>query len=118
MVKAKKLTLDDVEIVLRVEYEEAAVRGNALASGDAVEDKACEDEILARLNQGDVWAWATVTVEARYAGLVGRNSLGCCSYRDEAEFREPGGYFDDMKAEALADLQSEIDTLAPQIAEC
>lgn len=115
---AKKLTLSDVEIVLRVEPDSEPVRGNALASGDDALDREVEDQIIARLDGGDVWAWAFVTVEARYAGLVGKDHLGACSYNDEKDFRTPGGYFDDMKAEALADLQRQIDELAPKICEC
>lgn len=117
MPKAKKLTLDDVEIVLRVEPEQESVRGNALASGDDAVDKECEDQILDRLRDGDDWAWAAVTVEARYHGLTGRDHLGCCTYRDEADFRE-SDYFTSMKVEALASLQKEIDALALVICDC
>ncbi len=116
MVKAKKLSPADVQFVLRVQPEHAPVRGNALASGDDAIDKECEDQIIARLESGDDWAWCMVVVEARYHGLVGSDTLGCCSYQDEADFRA-GGYYDDMKAEALADLQRQIDALAPQIVE-
>ena len=117
MCTAKQLTESDVTFHVIAEQDHIPVRGNALASGDDAEDRRCEDEILKRLNDGDVWAWAVVEVEARYHGLVGRDVLGGCSYRDEADFREPGGYFDDMKSEALADLQHQLDELAPAICE-
>ena len=116
-VKPRKLTEADVCFYVIAEQDHMPVRGNALASGDDEEDRKYEDEILTRLDSGDVWAWAAVTVEARYHGLVGVDHLGCCSYRDEADFRKPGDYFDDMKREALADLQRQIDELAPHVSE-
>lgn len=96
---------NEVVISLEVEQDLTEVRGNALASGDAAADRECEDEIIARLNDGDVWAWACVRVVARRGNRVAySNWLGGCSYRDEDDFCQPGGYFDDMKAEALAEL--------------
>lgn len=96
---------------LTVEMEETPVRGNAMASGDGALDAKVEDEILARLNAGDVWAWADVTVTAKvtFEGEVftARASLGCCSYRDEAEFMADGVY-DDMCKEAREELILEM----------
>jgi len=58
----KKITAEDCEIKVEALEEDIPVRGNALASGDAEADRACEDEILARLEAGDIWAWCTVRV--------------------------------------------------------
>ena len=117
--RAKQLTEEDVIFTLECLEEHTPVRGNAMASGDNEADRACENEILERLDRGDIWAWCTVKVTARYGSLVGVDYLGCCSYRDERDFREPsGGYFDDMRREALRDLQSQIDTLAPLVCDC
>jgi hypothetical protein len=115
--KPKVLKQADVEFRILAEQDAAEVRGNALASGDDAEDKAAEDEILARLDRGDVWAWASVTVEARYHGLVGRDYLGCCNYASEKDFVRCGDCYEDMKARALEELQSQIDALAPAICE-
>jgi hypothetical protein len=97
------------------EYEtDVEVRGNALASGDDAEDKDAEREIIERLERGDVWAWASVKVVASWGDFKAESDwLGACSYEDEESFREPGGYFDDMKREALERLQ---DTLAGELA--
>ena len=101
----------EITYLLTVDFEETPVRGNAMASGDDVEDKKIEDAILARLDQGDVWAWADVTVTAKvtFEGEVftARASLGCCSYRDEAEFAADG-YFGDMCKEARDELMLEL----------
>ena len=86
--------------------EEQPVRGNAMASGDDAVDKEVEDEILARLDRYDVWA--TVCVIAECEGFEGRAYLGCCSYADEADFKAEGGYYPQMKEEALDDLKATL----------
>lgn len=100
-----------VEYALKVEIDDTLVRGS-FASGDDASDKEDEDRILARLDVGDVWAWAYVVVEARATirgrTFVGSDGLGGCSYASEEDFRRPGGCFDDMKRAALADLKAEI----------
>lgn len=92
------------------------MRGNALASGDSFLDKSVEDEIIARLDQGDVWAWADVTVIAEVQTdtgetFSGEDYLGGGSYKDEADFRRDG-YFDDMcwraREELIKDLESAV----------
>ena len=94
-----------IEYRLFIDRDDLEVRGNALASGDDDEDRAAEDEINERLDRGDVWAWASVAVEAHFMGCKGSDHLGGCSYRDTTDFIQPGGwYWDDMKAEAKADL--------------
>jgi hypothetical protein len=96
-----------IEYRIIVEQDDIPVRGNALASGDKQSDRAAEDEILQRLAQGDVWAWARVRVEARFGSHVGFDCLGACSYADAAAFKRDG-YYRDMKAVALADLRRRI----------
>ena len=100
-----------VQITLTVEQDDSPVRGNAVASGDGDADREVEDEILARLDSGDVWAWAfvavTATLNVEGQTFIGRDTLGCCCYRDEAEFRADA-YFSDMKTEAMRDLHNTI----------
>jgi len=104
----RKLRAKDVTFTLTAEQDDLPVRGNAMASGDDEVDKAYEDQILARLDHGDEWAWASVTVRAEWNGFVGEDHLGGCCYRDEADFTTPGGYYDDMKQEALRMLNEEV----------
>ena len=68
--------------------DDCPVRGNALASGDDAYDKKVEDEILERLDNGDVWAWAVVEVRAGYGDLSASDYLGACSYESEKDFRD------------------------------
>jgi hypothetical protein len=110
------MTFDDSKVSYEVtaEYDHAPVVGNAMCSGDPAYDAEVEDSIIARCNAGDVWAWACVKVTARYDGIdcvEGVDYLGCCSYASEADFMQPGGYFDDMKAVALADLADKLDAI-------
>ena len=100
---------------LIVQQDDIPVRGNAMASGDVAYDKRVEGEIIRRLENGDVWAWAHVIVIAHYDGIDdvhGCDHLGCCSYRDEADFCQPGGYYDDMKAVAVDDLRAKMEAIA------
>ena len=112
--KLRKLTPADVRFTITVEYEQTSVRGNALASGDDEADRECEDAIIKRLDQGDVWAWCTVFVTATWNEHEGRTDLGCCSYDDEADFKA-GGYYDDMCSEALDQLNAELENAASEL---
>ncbi len=84
------------ETTISIEPEHIPVRGNAMASDDDDADRECEDEILARLDAGDLWAWCSVRVRVQCGDLYEDEYLGCCSYRDEADFRANGG-FEDME---------------------
>lgn len=63
---------------------------------------------------GDVWAFCIATVTASWTdreGVVhtGSDSLGDCSYANAEEFKQPGGYYDDMKGEAYANLLTKLE---------
>jgi hypothetical protein len=96
----------------RAEEEDISVRGNAMASGDDAADKAVEDEILARLDRGDIFAWFCAHVIARVEidGVTyeGHDYLGGCSYANEADFVREDGYYPDMRREAYADLRRRL----------
>lgn len=111
-IRIKLPTIEQVTFTLEVEQDELSdLRGNALASGDDEVDKKYEDEIMARVDRGDVWAWASVCVRAEWRGMEGENYLYGCSYKDEADFKQPGGYYDDMKRDAYADLIEKLNAL-------
>ncbi len=112
--KLRKLTPADVRFTITVEYEEIPVRG-AFASGDDEADRECEDAIIKRLDQGDVWAWCTVFVTATWREHEGRVNLGCCSYDDEADFKACM-YYADMCAQALDQLNAELENAASELA--
>ncbi len=86
------------ETTISIGQEHIPVRGNAIASDDPALDRECEDEILARLDAGDLWAWCSVRVRVSCGDLYEDECLGCCSYRDEADFRDSD--FEDMERAA------------------
>lgn len=98
----------EVEFTIQPEQEDTPVHGNAVVSGDKDKDREVENRILKQLESGDLWAWCTVKVTARYKGFEGHDYLGCCSYKDEADFRR-GGYFEGMKQAAYDDLIHNLD---------
>ncbi len=107
----RELTEADVTFTLECEEEDIPVRGNALASGDEQADRDCENEIIARLDEGDLWAWCCVKVTARWRGHEGVSYLCGCSYEDEESFKHLSGYYPGMRSEALADLNQNLRTM-------
>lgn len=114
-IESKKFNLDDVVYTLDVKQDELEVRGNALVSGDDAMDKECEDEIIERLNNGDVWAWAIIKVTASWNGIEGVDYLGGCCYKDENDFKQCNDYYDDMKVRALEDLKHNIKAMQEKV---
>ena len=92
---------------IEIEQDDIPVRGNAIASGDNATDKAVEDEIIERLDNGDTWAWCSVCVVAEAGGVEGRAYLVACSYKDEEDFRS-GGYYEQMQEDAKDDLIAQL----------
>jgi hypothetical protein len=86
--------------------DDLPVRGNCIATEDKEFDKTVEDEILERLDNGDVWAWADVEVQATLPdGRTGSAYLGGCCYEDEKDFKQ-GGYYEGMILNAVDDAAS------------
>lgn len=110
-IRIKLPTIEQVTFSLEAEQEDLPVRGYCIASGDEKLDKKVEDEIIRRLDNGDVWAWATVTVTAQWKGLEGLAYLGGCSYASEDDFKKESLYFDSMKSEAYENLIEQIKAL-------
>lgn len=71
------------------------------------DDTEIVSEIRQRVEDGDVWAWCEVTVRASIGPIYGEGHLFACSYENEDDFRQCG-YFEDLKKEALADLDRKI----------
>jgi len=100
------LTKKDVTFTVEALTEYTQIEGNALVSGDDAIDKEAEDTIRCDL-AWNIWAWCTVKVTATWKSLSADDYLGCCSYSSEADFMQ-GGYYDDMKAEALTSLNAQL----------
>jgi hypothetical protein len=99
------------EISIIAVQDDLQVRGNAIASGDPKYDQEVENEILERLEQGDIWAWAAIEVRAECRGLSASAYLGACCYQSEDDFKNAGDYYPDLVTEAtteLADLVKDL----------
>jgi len=68
-----------------------------------------------QIDDGNIWGWCRVAVRAMWRDphtgeeYEGWDYLGCCSYESEASFKQPGGYYDDMKKAAYDELQSQVE---------
>lgn len=97
-----------VEFNVEACQEYTEVRGNAMCSGDDDYDRKVEDRILANLDDGNVWTWASIRVSASIDGIECADYLGCCSYKDEEDFLKDV-YYLDMKCEALSNLRAKYE---------
>ena len=66
------------------------------------------DSVNEMTEEHGLWGWCQVEVEAKFTTICGWAYLCGCSYVGKADFRA-GGYYEQMEAEALAELQKEID---------
>lgn len=107
--KPKRLKLEDVEWELECLPEDEPIEGNAMASGDESVDREANQWVYDQLEAGNPWAWCCAHVKGVYEGIEEDDYLGCCSYKSEEDFKQPGGYYDDMRREVLGRLQKRID---------
>lgn len=105
----KKLTEKDVEFSIDITPELDTPES-------AIEDPETIKWIDKELAKGNDWAWCFVRVSAHWNGITGFDSLGCCSYKSEEDFKQDGGYYEDMKKEALRDLNREIENMYKKVA--
>ena len=110
----RKLTMDEVEFTLSCEPEQESIEGNCSAVDEEV-DRETAEWIYDQLDNGNEWAWCQVEVVAHWKEWSGSSYLGCCSYRSEEEFCQPGGYHDDLKHEALERLNEQVERVAHTI---
>lgn len=103
-ITVKLPSITDVVFKITVEQDYATVCGNAAKSDNEELNAKVEDEIVKRLNNGDVWAWADVCVTASWHGLEGEAYMGMCTYDDEQDFIKTSGYYGQMKEEAYEEL--------------
>ena len=73
------------------------------------------DWIQEQLERGNEWAWCCVTVTAELEGFKGKAHLGGCAYEDERQFKIDG-YYEDLCAEAKADLERVINDTRERLA--
>lgn len=110
MAKLRKLTTEDVTISIKVEPETEVQLADHFNSNDEnpAADLALIKEIEKDIAAGSEWAWCCVTVKVEWNGFCEEDTVGCMSYKNEAEFKADG-YFEDMVKTALSDLNAELE---------
>lgn len=103
----KELTDDEVTFTIDFVPEDLPVRGNAQESEDPDSDKEVEDEILARLNKGDYFAWCCVKVTAKWEDWSASDTIGAVSFGDN-DNPEECDYIPDLKLGALHYLNEKV----------
>lgn len=116
----RKLTESEVKFILSIEEEDQPLKG-AFDSGDKKADEELIQSLQKRLAQGDVLAWFVAKVEATWTSSTGQefkgvNYLGGNSYDSEEEFRKDS-HFEDMKSEALNNLQEGLEKIFSALSE-
>ncbi len=109
--KVRKLTREEVTFTLSIEEEDHPMD---FESDDPEKDEENKQELRERLDRGDIWAWCTVTVEARWKDIAGGTNLGGCSYEDEEDFRKDQ-YFEQLQEDALENLNNAITRMVHQV---
>lgn len=79
-----------------------------ISPADCFEFESDIAHVFSQIKSGNDAAWFCAHVIARHGNLEGHDYLGGCSYGSFAEFKERGGYFDDMKWQAVHDLALKI----------
>lgn len=113
----REIKREDCTITLKCEEEHLEIEGNAQASGDDAQDAAQEQWVRDQLDSGNAWAWCLAVVTVRFKSLEATDSLGACSYHSEADFKQPGGYYDDMIDTCIATLNEQARDIARSLVE-
>lgn len=103
----RDLRPDEVEFSL-IQHPENMDYTRDNYTGDANTDDEVVEWIRDQLNSGNDWAWCQIEVKATWQGFTGSDYLGGCSYESEEDFKAVGGYWGDMKLEALASLNTHL----------
>lgn len=103
----KMPTQAEVDFDLNADWEQDAPE-------DSFDNEEDIDFVREQIKSGNVWGWCLVEVKARYTTEDGEDVeasdwLGGCSYHSQADFMEPGGYYDGMKQEAYEALCAKLE---------
>ena len=95
----------DKVVVMNVNYSDIPVRGNLVVTEDDERDRQLEDSVIARLDDGDIWAWADVEIYVEIDGVKSESEyIGGCSYVDAEDFIKCG-YYEDMVARCINSIK-------------
>ena len=112
-IQIKVPSIEDCWFKIEASQDDTPVRGNAIVSGDDEYDAQVENDIINRLESGEVWAWALVKVTCGFDdwSITGEDYLGGCCNESEKDFVENSGYFEDMRQQAYDDFVTQIERM-------
>lgn len=101
--------LDEVQFDIDVQWE------GDIDPEEHFENPQDVEWVRQQIEAENVWGWCRVALRASWhdpntdKDYEGWDYLGGCSYASEQDFKRPGGYYDDMKKQAYAELQKQVE---------
>jgi len=83
---------------------------DCFASGNDEQDKTTCQRIREDAEWNE-WAWCCVEVKGQWNGLEAVAYLGACSYLNQKDFMQEGGYYADLQREVIDQLQSQTERI-------
>lgn len=103
----------DCTITLEAETEHDNPKDH-FDSGDKDDDAKMVKEIWKDYESGNNWAWCCAKVTVTCGALKSEQYLGCCSFKNEEDFKE-SGYYEQMISEALDELNAQLDEIKAKL---
>jgi len=103
--KLRPLLETEVRISIDTEYEHSTPD---FEQEDGSADTELIGQVLKNLESGNKWAWCVVRVTMSWGEWKGVAYLGGCSYDSLDDFVECGDYYQDLKKDALSELNARI----------
>lgn len=102
--KIRIITKEEATISVSAGDEDVSIKQVAKETGDA------EDFITSvkKNLKNSKWGWCCATIRATYKGFTGSAYLGQCSYLNKEDFIANSGYYDQLVAEAVENLNEDI----------
>lgn len=104
----KPLTESEVQFTLEALDEDSSPI-DSFGYDTEEENEQAAKEIQEDIDSGNPYAWFVAKVTARWNGFHASEYLGCCSYKSEEDFKTESGYYPQMRSEALAALNEQLD---------
>ena len=82
----------NIQIICHSEH--IPVKGNCSAIDNETDVKE-EQRILKELEYNQ-WVWCCIEIQGEFKGIMFSDYLGACSYKDEKDFIDNSGYYEDM----------------------
>lgn len=105
MLKLKKVTENDVDVVIKCLPEDSS-------PFDHIDERDIAEKVRDDYFNGNDWAWCCVKVIVTHkqADFVSIQYLGACSYENEEDFKKDT-YYQDMVNEAIRDIQYQMEEM-------